>query len=216
MVNLLEKVEIDGTTVTFNDNVLKSKLLFTDKEATVPSNSIEQFLFRELDNSNSIMACTGILVGGTWYGDRPDDGVYTNPFTSQVITRGNPPPEKVAFLMKETWQGNQIQLVRWSVNQPTLIVRKMGGVSGSDTEYQPTQVIDTTLNGQPAKHYVYDLGSASVRFQQQEEMDITLDGVEYSTNSLPRLAYEDSLGTFGVEGLSVDDVKNELASLNDS
>lgn len=198
--------DLDAKTSVEKNQKLTSNLVFTEKEATVPSNTVTQFLFRELDNSNQIMACTGIQVDGVWYGDGPDDVNYTNPFTSQVLTRGNPVAEKSAFIMKEDWSGNTIQFIRWDAeNPPKLTINRIGGVLGSGLEQQPDRVTETTLNGQPAKHYIFSVGNISVRFQEEEEFDIVLNGVHYA-GAMPRLAFENSLGTFGWEASNAESV----------
>lgn len=217
-VKFIEHNEVDATTTEISgENKVTAKLLFTEKEATVPISSIEQLLFRQLDNANQIMACTGILVGDTWYGDRPDDGAYTDPFNNRVLIRGestgtSPVGGVTRFLYNEGWQGNTIVLERWDSDPVDLFVRTVGGISVNQ-QLQPSRVENTTLNGQPAKNYVFELGGTSVRFQNEEHIDLTINGKSIYTDKLPRIAFENSLGTFGVEGVGADDTIQRLEEL---
>lgn len=74
--DLGEGIEYNPATKKF-----EPKVIFTDREATVPLylNGIE-LLFRQLANSNRAMVMTGIKYNGTWWGDAPDDEPFVDPF----------------------------------------------------------------------------------------------------------------------------------------
>lgn len=212
-MKVVQEINTDGLTITINGDKLSSNVIFTDKEATVPTNQVSNLVFRQLQNSNKIMVCTGIEVGGKWYGDRPDNGEYINPFTGETLYEGEKPLEKVQFLYKEGWNGNTIEIVRWTSGTPSLEIKQIGGVHNEDyVLVNPNEVVDTTINGDPAKTYIYHLGSTSVRFQDTEELDFKLDNFEHH-RLFPRIATNNSLGVFGVEAIDDNDLHMVIDSL---
>ena len=72
-----------GEGIEWNEDTQKyeAELLFTDRtvQANIPINDMS-FLFRQLKNANRVMVCTGIFMGGKWYGDAPDNGPFTDVF----------------------------------------------------------------------------------------------------------------------------------------
>ena len=95
-VTLIVEADLDNQTVNVSDDhKVGSMFLLTPQEVTIPANQIQNLIFRKSQNSNFPMFCTGYQVGNDWYGDRPDDGIWLNPFennqkyqrTGEVDTR---------------------------------------------------------------------------------------------------------------------------------
>ncbi|OOF56128.1 hypothetical protein BKK56_03860 [Rodentibacter genomosp. 2] len=57
----------------------------------------ENFLFREVLNSNAIMIQTGYFANELWHGDRPDDGIWYNPINNERYIRKNGVDEKLVL-----------------------------------------------------------------------------------------------------------------------
>ena len=80
-VTVIVEADLDNQTVNVSDDhKVGSMFLLTSQEVTIPANQIQNLIFRKSKNSNYPMFCTGYQVGDDWYGDRPDDGVWLNPF----------------------------------------------------------------------------------------------------------------------------------------
>ena len=95
-VTVIVEADLDNQTVNVSDDhKVGSMFLLTSQEVTIPTRQIENLIFRKAKNSNFPMFCTGYQVGNDWYGDRPDDGIWLNPFennqkyqrTGEVDTR---------------------------------------------------------------------------------------------------------------------------------
>lgn len=95
-VTVIVEADLDNQTVNVSDDhKVSSMFLLTSQEITIPANQIQNLIFRKSKNSNFPMFCVGYQVGNDWYGDRPDDGIWLNPFennqkyqrTGEVDTR---------------------------------------------------------------------------------------------------------------------------------
>lgn len=86
---------------------------FTEQLKEVEISQISHLVFSEINqdknSSNKIVVCTGWKIGDKYYGDRPDDGKYINPFTGEELTKGEPILEpdnsKVSLVQDEISNG---------------------------------------------------------------------------------------------------------------
>lgn len=89
-VTVIIENDLDNRTVVVNgDKKVRSTFMMTSEELTVPTSQLSQLIFRKADNSNALMFCTGYEKDGEWYGDRPSDGVWTNPFDGKDYERND-------------------------------------------------------------------------------------------------------------------------------
>lgn len=94
MIQVLTILNVDGKTTQMEPNGdVKANLVFSDKYKVFPVADITEVCIREPTNANTLSVITGVKVAGKWYGDRPDDGKYINPFTGEELTKGTPIPE---------------------------------------------------------------------------------------------------------------------------
>lgn len=79
--------DLDGTTVREGQGKVHSKLLLTSKTVVVDASDVTNLIFRQTNNSNALMLCTGYQIGEDWHGDRVGDGVWSNPFDGKKYQR---------------------------------------------------------------------------------------------------------------------------------
>lgn len=199
-MKVAQDIDVDNKTTEVKDNKIVSKLILTDREAIVPVSAISHLIFRETDNCDYPMLCTGILVNGVWYGDRPDDGQFTNPFTGQVVTVGNSAP-RVALRVEETYSGVQIVFENWG-KDPKLTRFYIQGVLA-----EAPRLVSST-NGT----YVYRISSTRMAFSNQIYCMFHFNNQtnEYYESNMPRVKFENSLGHYEYSGTSVDEVISQL------
>lgn len=194
---VIQYVDVDNNTTEIKDKLLKSNFILTDREATVPINSIQQLIFRETENCNYPMVCTGILVDNVWYGDRPDEGKFTNPFTGQVITVGNPTPE---LILQEDWSGLKLILNNWNSD---LRVQQFG--NGNVGGLQPANLIQESDN-----NYVYKLSSVAVNYQDETELHIRFSDNIHRMAYVNRTNFENGLSAFALTGTTVEEILSKF------
>lgn len=203
MIKVLQTTDVDNKTILFKeeggDMSLSSKLLLSDQELTVGSNNISTFVFRKTINCNYLMLCTGFLVGNTWYGDRPDDGNFTDPFTGKVMQRSNGevseyvPEVKSQFVIQETWQGLKLYLV----NMPNVFANKTPVFT--NFTYNGNRVEDTNNWIKESDNvYRFDSSNTYVNYQNVAKVTFTLDGTNYSAD-IPKTADNNGLGIFTLQ-----------------
>ena len=199
---VIQDIDVDNNTTEIKNNSLKSNLILTDREATVPISAIQQLIFRETENCNYPMVCTGILVDNVWYGDRPDEGKFTNPFTGQVITVGNPTPE---LILQEDWSGLKLILNNWNseLKVQEFGVLNIGGL-------QPADLIQESDN-----NYVYQLSSAAITFQDEIELHIRFSDNIHRMAYVNRTNFEDGLSAFALTGTTVEEILSKFQIIGD-
>lgn len=201
MLIILQDTDLDHSTARLNDkNQVIAVTKFTDKEVTVPANQITNLLFRGLESSNRSMVCTGVELGGQWYGDRPDDGAYIDALDGMKIKYfGEPPAVKTQFIVKEGYQGLDIYITNID-DQPNFSVAIQGiGNQGHNWKREET------VKG-------YHLHSNSVRMAFSESLGVELflpDGSHY-TAEVPRKEFNNSLGTYMFEAVGANNLHGIL------
>lgn len=90
-MNTLEivfKSDLDNKTMIAHEgDKVESKFLLAQEHQVVNPSTITNLIFRKGVNSNFPMFCTGYETDGEWYGDRPGDGIWINPFDGKHYER---------------------------------------------------------------------------------------------------------------------------------
>lgn len=203
-VTVIVEADLDKQTVNISgENKVGSMFLLTPQEVTIPANQIQNLIFRKSKNSNYPMFCTGFQYNQEWYGDRPDDGVWINPFenmqkyqrTGETDVRYTPEPSEDKpnrLILKETYSGVQV------------IVESKNDDLGS-----LPQLTDVTYNGNNLGNLdswkalndgsFYQQSSATVfSYQSSATLEFTYNEHRYRV-TLPKVADEGGAGTFAVE-----------------
>lgn len=207
-VTVIVEADLDNQTVNVSDDhKVGSMFLLTSQEVTIPVDQIQNLIFRKSKNSNYPMFCTGYRSGDDWYGDRPDDGVWLNPFennqkyqrtgeTDVRYTPDTPQPEPSEdkpnrLIVKETYSGVRI-IVETKTDDlgslPTLTDvtfqgNNLGEVSGWEYEGGVFFVQTSTM--------VLSSKNSSV-------LEFTYNDHRYRV-TLPKVADNGGAGTFAVE-----------------
>lgn len=205
-IKVVQEIDIDERTLTVsesNPKKLQSVFLLTDKEATVPLNQIQQLIFRQTENCNYPMVCTGLQVGGKWYGDRPDNGEYINPFTNQVVQVGQPEVPKKSIRFVETYQGIQVHLINWDASKlPDITFTQYAGISTDEYANwdQPDPEVDNWVF-QSSNTLMAFANSIEVRYRKPDAT------IGYYQANVPAIeARQDGTRTYGFEGLTEEEV----------
>lgn len=203
-VTVIVEADLDKQTVNISDeNKVGSMFLLTPQEVTIPANQIQNLIFRKSKNSNYPMFCTGFQYNQEWYGDRPDDGVWINPFenmqkyqrTGETDVRYTPEPSEDKpnrLILKETYSGVQV------------IVESKNDDLGS-----LPQLTDVTYNGNNLGNLdswkalndgsFYQQSSTTVlNFQSSAVLEFTYNEHRYRV-TLPKVADDGGAGTFAIE-----------------
>lgn len=222
-ITVIQEMDLDEETIgVTEDNKVQSMFILTDQELTVAANVIQQFIFRKAKNSNYLMFSTGFQFDNEWYGDRPDDGVYKDPFTNKyyerkgnVVTEYVPPKpdiqpvNKAALIFEETWQGVKVRLAN---------------LNGFDMGSVP-YLKNITYNGNnlgsanwvaEGNEFVFNSSTTAVNFQSVANVTFTYNGVKY-VGTLPKIADNGGLGTFAFYGKEADDwegIEAQFSKLN--
>lgn len=202
-MKVLRTTDVDNKTILIKDGggnqCLSSALLLSDQELTVEANNISKFIFRETVNCNYLILCTGFLIGNTWYGDRPDDGQFTNPFTSKVMERKNGevseyiPEIKSKFVVEETNQGLKFYLI----NMQDVFNDKPPVLTNVTYNSNTVEDIDNWIKASD-NVYRFDSRSTNVNYKNNANLTFTLDGVNYRA-ILPKTGSNAELGIFTLE-----------------
>lgn len=203
-VTVIVEADLDKQTVNISDeNKVGSMFLLTPQEVTIPANQIQNLIFRKSKNSNYPMFCTGFQYNQEWYGDRPDDGVWINPFenmqkyqrTGETDVRYTPEPSEDKpnrLILKETYSGVQV------------IVESKNDDLGS-----LPQLTDVTYNGNNLGNLdswkalndgsFYQQSSTTVlNYQSSAVLEFTYNEHRYRV-TLPKVADDGGAGTFAIE-----------------
>ena len=203
-VTMIAEADLDKQTVTVSDeNKVGSMFLLTPQECTVSARQIQNLIFRKSKNSNYLMFCTGFQYNQEWYGDRPDDGVWINPFendqkyqrTGETDVRYTPDPSKDKpnrLILQETYSGVQV------------IVESRNDDLGS-----LPQLTDVTYNMNPLGNLdsweVFNDGSfyqkstsTVLSFRAAAILEFIYNEYRYRV-ILPKIAEEGAAGTFAIE-----------------
>lgn len=195
-MKVVQEMDIDSRTVEISEgNKLRSVFRLTNEEFTVPLNRNDiQLVFRTTENCNYPFVCTGIQYAGTWYGDRPDDGEFTNPITNEVIRVQGTTPQLSLFQVVEGYQGLSVRLINFPVEDKYrhIVFTKIGGVSGGEVE---PQVIEGMVDGQQVQDVTYNLTNTLLAFSESIPVEFTMDGQTYSA-VIPRVNFDNGLGTY--------------------
>ena len=207
-VTVIVEADLDKQTVNISDeNKVGSMFLLTPQEVTIPANQIQNLIFRKSKNSNYPMFCTGFQYNQEWYGDRPDDGIWINPFENmQKYERTNekdvpytpnesqPSEEKPnRLIVKETYSGVQVIVESHTDDLGSL-------PSLENVTYNGNNLGD--LNSWEALNDgsgFYAQSSATVlNYQSTAVLEFTYNEHRYRV-TLPKVADDGGAGTFAIE-----------------
>lgn len=178
-MQVVEKLELDNETVVEVDHKVTSQLIFTETEATIPIGSIQNLIFRKPKNSNVTAICTGFMFNNEWYFDRPDNGMYRDPFDGANPEKwvGERPVPMTTITVNETTQGIEFILtnvpyssldfynVSWN-NQHTGEYFTLGGEESDEVDAQ----------GNPLYNYAYKSGNTVISFADKFTVSFVLGG----------------------------------------
>lgn len=208
-VTVIVEADLDNQTVNVSDDhKVGSMFLLSSQEVTVSKNQIENLIFRKSKNSNFPMFCTGYQVGADWYGDRPDDGIWLNPFennqkykrtgeTDVRYTPDTPQPEPSEdkpnrLVVKETSSG-----VRISVESKTDDLGSLPNLT--DVNYNGNNLGDLDP-WELSESNVFFVQTSSVVLSNQNSatLEFTYNEHRYRV-TLPKVADDGGAGTFAIE-----------------
>ena len=209
-VTVIVEADLDNQTVNVSDDhKVGSMFLLTSQAITIQPTSLRNLIFRKSKNSNYPMFCTGYQVGDDWYGDRPDDGIWINPFennqkykrtgeTDVRYTPDTPQPKPSEdkpnrLILKETYSGVQVIVESKTDDLSSL-------PSLENVTYNGSNLGD--LNSWEAlsdESGFYVQSSATVlSYQSSAVLEFTYNEQRYRV-TLPKVADEGGVGTFAIE-----------------
>lgn len=205
-VTVIVKADLDKQTVNISDeNKVGSMFLLTPQEVTIPANQIQGLIFRKAKNSNYPMFCTGFQYNSEWYGDRPDDGIWVNPFENmQKYQRtGNDNVEYVAptptknlkFSIVETYQGVHVRVENstYTTDNPPPIKAIL--YNGGNNLGTPSWVED---NGA----LVWQSSSTVLSFTQDVSVQVDFTNGRQYQGTIERTSNNGGAGTYTLEAPS--------------
>ncbi len=204
-VTVIVEADLDKQTVNISDeNKVGSMFLLTPQEVTIPANQIQNLIFRKSKNSNYPMFCTGFQYNQEWYGDRPDDGVWINPFenmqkyqrTGETDVRYTPDTSEDKpnrLIVKETYSGVQVIVESKNDDLSTLPSLENVTFQGNSLGNLDSWVALSDGGG------FYQQSSATVlSYQDSAILEFTYNEHRYRV-TLPKVADEGGAGTFAIE-----------------
>lgn len=143
-MQVIEKLELDNTTVVETEGKVTSQLVFSEVEATVPLNIVEELIFRKPENSNKSAICTGFKYNNEWYFDRPDDGSYRDPLDQDEPIKyiGNAPREQGHIIVNETLQG-----IEFKITNVTAILPEPAYISWNGQVFDSNAILNKEVTG---------------------------------------------------------------------
>lgn len=114
---------------------------FTKQLKEVDASTISHFVVSEINQdknpSNKIVALTGWKIFGQWYGDSPDNSNYIDPFTGEVIIKGEytpPAPESSRSIIRvtEQYEGHVIEFLNITNDLDYTIFESVGNFFADD------------------------------------------------------------------------------------
>lgn len=186
-----ESVVVDGA------GKISSRVIFTDKEVTVNMSQAESILFRQLVNVNEDstvkMVATGVLVGGKWYGDRPDEGVYIDPFNNmKEITVGNPAPVEHRSIIRvtETYQGQIIEFLNVPNTFDVVTFQNVGNIHSDEL------LSAETISSDVGNSYKFTSSNTSVAYTESFEIKFTDSNQMVYTYPMTRVQFSGGLAVY--------------------
>lgn len=204
-MKIAQDINVDNVTITISTDStgtpkLNSNVLFTDKELTVPPSQIQLLLFRQLANSNNVMVCTGFQYGNEWYGDRPDNGAYRNPFTNTVEYVGEKPVLKPKVVVQETWQGIQLSFIGVPQNVAN-IYKTLNNVSWNIQSNDESLIgLENSSEIDSAVDIHFQSTKTIVSYVDEFNLTFTTSNSGNVSITLPKVKDTSGLGTFEVSG----------------
>ena len=203
-VTMIAEADLDKQTVTISEeNKVGSMFLLTPQEVTISAKQIQNLIFRKSKNSNYPMFCTGFQDNQEWYGDRPDDGIWINPFenmqkyqrTGETDVRYTSEPsgdKPNRLILKETSIGAQI--IVESKNDdlgslPQLLYIHYNGI------YLSHLGLWKALND---GSFYQQYSSTVLSFKSSAILEFIYNELRYRV-TLPKIADEGGAGTFAIE-----------------
>ena len=206
-VTVILEDDLDKQTVNISDeHKVGSMFLLTPQEVTIPGNQIsnlQNLIFRKSKNSNYPMFCTGFQSNQEWYGDRPDDGVWINPFenmqkyqrTGETDVPYTPTQEDKPhrFIVKETYSG--VQVILESIYDYIGVIPTL-----YDVTYNGNNLGEVSAWEASPDHTIFTVqtGTTVLSYQNSAVLEFTYYYGRYRV-ILPKVADEGGAGTFAVE-----------------
>ena len=206
-VTVILEDDLDKQTVNISDeHKVGSMFLLTPQEVTIPGNQIsnlQNLIFRKSKNSNYPMFCTGFQHNKEWYGDRPDDGVWINPFenmqkyqrTGETDVPYTPTQEDKPhrFIVKETYSG--VQVILESIYDYIGVIPTL-----TDVTYNGNNLGEVSAWEASPDHTIFTVqtGTTVLSYQNSAVLEFTYYYGRYRV-ILPKVADEGGAGTFAVE-----------------
>ena len=204
-VTVIVEADLDKQTVNISDeNKVGSMFLLTPQEVTIPANQIQNLIFRKSKNSNYPMFCTGYQVGNDWYGDRPDDGVWINPFenmhkyqrTGETDVRYTPEPSEDKpnrLIVKETYSG--VQVIVESKNDDLGSLPLLENVTYNGNNLGEVSAWEALPD---ATGFFVQTSATVLSIQNSATLEFTYNEHRYRV-TLPKVADDGGAGTFAIE-----------------
>lgn len=103
-ITIVQRVDLDNETVTVSqESKVGSKFILEEQAKVVQISEIKAILWRRARNSNKKVFPTGWLTEDGWFGDSPDGETHKDPFTGEVVPKGEEPtPPDVTPAPEET------------------------------------------------------------------------------------------------------------------
>ena len=204
-VTVIVEADLDKQTVNISDeNKVESMFLLTPQEVTIPANQIQNLIFRKSKNSNYPMFCTGFQYNQEWYGDRPDDGIWINPFenmqkyqrTGETDVRYTLEPSEDKpnrLIVKETYSG--VQVIVESKNDDLGALPQLTDVTYNGNNLGEVSAWEALPD---ATGFFVQTSATVLSYQSSAILEFTYNEHRYRV-TLPKVADEGGAGTFAIE-----------------
>ena len=204
-VTVIVEADLDKQTVNISDeNKVGSMFLLTPQEVTIPANQIQNLIFRKSKNSNYPMFCTGFQYNQEWYGDRPDDGIWINPFenmqkyqrTGETDVRYTLEPSEDKpnrLIVKETYSG--VQVIVESKNDDLGTLPQLTDVTYNGNNLGEVSAWEALPDG---TGFFVQTSATVLSYQNSAVLEFTYNEHRYRV-TLPKVADEGGAGTFAIE-----------------
>lgn len=214
-VTVIVEADLDKQTVNISDeNKVGSMFLLTSQAVTIPTNQIKDLIFRKSQNSNYPMFCTGYKIGDDWYGDRPGDGVWINPFennqkyqrtgeTNVHYTPTTPPPEesegkRTRLIVKETNNGVQLIVESNADDVGTLPYLEDITYNGTNLDFPSGANWELLSNTSDCATYYIQSSTKVLSNESSVVLKFSHNGQRYRVG-LSKVADENGLGTYAID-----------------
>lgn len=209
-VTVIVEADLDNQTVKVSDDhKVGSMFLLTSQAITIPPTGLRNLIFRKSKNSNFPMFCTGYQLDEDWYGDRPDDGIWINPFennqkykrtgeTDVRYTTDTPQPKPSEdkpnrLILKETYSG--VQVIVESKNDDLGSLPSLENVTYNGNNLGEVSDWEALPD---ATGFFVQTSATVLSIQNSATLEFTYNEHRYRV-TLPKVADDGVAGTFAIE-----------------